>query len=284
MAATSEPARSATDLLHATRRRELDLLFGRVPPGTFATGLELGAGDGYQSTLLTRWVRRLTSTDYWGPPPGEPSDAVEYRRCDAERVDEELPDRRFDLVFSSNMMEHVPDPQRVLDGTRRVMAPGALAVHVMPTPFWKATHLAGFWPSRARTVIRALRRRQAALAPLATDVNNPHKDEGSPPRRALLVPPPHGADENTLAELWRFSRRRWRSEFERAGYVVVAEIAGPVTSGYGFGLDATRRRLEVAGVSSETGFVVRPAGDPSPYEPFLTGDAPRTGAAPVPGR
>ena len=50
--------------LHRIRSREIEIAFGRCPEKIFATGLELGAGDGFQSGLLTRYVSRLTCTDY----------------------------------------------------------------------------------------------------------------------------------------------------------------------------------------------------------------------------
>ena len=50
--------------LRALRRREVELAFRWCPPGVFANALELGAGDGYQASLLARYASRLVSTDY----------------------------------------------------------------------------------------------------------------------------------------------------------------------------------------------------------------------------
>ena len=70
---------------------------------------------------------------------------VSFVTCDAERVDEAFEPQTFDLVFSSNMLEHLPDPGRALRAMRTVMQDDGIAIHVVPSPFWKTTHLLGFY-------------------------------------------------------------------------------------------------------------------------------------------
>ena len=45
------------------RRREIDLIFGEYADKSFDRGLELGAGDGFQATLIGHYVRELYSTE-----------------------------------------------------------------------------------------------------------------------------------------------------------------------------------------------------------------------------
>jgi len=42
--------------LHNHRKRELGLIFSKCPERLFQEALELGAGDGFQSGLLTRYA------------------------------------------------------------------------------------------------------------------------------------------------------------------------------------------------------------------------------------
>src|SRR5438132_12514681 len=78
--------------LHATRKREIELIFNGCPPRAFPAALELGAGDGYQSTLLEAYVDRLVLTDMavtrslsrW-------TDRVAVRQCEGEAVGERFP-------------------------------------------------------------------------------------------------------------------------------------------------------------------------------------------------
>jgi len=48
-------------VLHAALAREINVAFAGVVPHTFRCGLEPGAGEGFQSKLLTQWVDELVS-------------------------------------------------------------------------------------------------------------------------------------------------------------------------------------------------------------------------------
>lgn len=266
------------------------MIFGRCPQDAFARGLELGAGDGFQSTLLARYVRRLVATDYRPqiiPPFSAASDGaapnvegktgsrheaagaatrVEFMTCDAERVDEVFGTGEFDLVFSSNMMEHLPDPGRALRGVATVLAGDGIAIHVIPSTFWKFCHIAGFYPNavwgRADRFVR--RRSEAAVeagkpaeeASLDAWDNNPKVATRPRPYLArLLWPAAHGASGSNLREFQLFSRSYWLKQFAAAGFRVAATQRGPVSSGYGFGWDAARTALERAGVASEIVYI-----------------------------
>ena len=58
---------------------------------------------------------------------------VRYEAADLERLDRlELPDGSFDLVVSSNVLEHLERPERFLEEARRLLAPGGEMLLVMP--------------------------------------------------------------------------------------------------------------------------------------------------------
>jgi len=267
------------EYLHTARTREFDRVFGRCPPSLFTKGLELGAGDGYQSRLLARHVRALVCTDFAAEPPGRTACAgVEYRQCDAEEVESCFGEGEFDLVYSSNLLEHLPDPARALRGIHRILSDEGTAVHVVPNAFWKASQLAGFYPYLALRATRALlrrgaRARRAKGGSSASDrvevpaaPNNPKMPRH---RERALWPTPHGAYRSHLEEFHAFSRRRWLGEFAAAGFAVARVLPGPVASGYGFGLDRLRRGLEWAGFASEYAYVTVKRGRTSPYLAFF---------------
>ena len=261
--------------LHAIRRREVEKIFGQVPDGAFASGLELGAGDGFQSRLLARWVRRLTSTDFTIQASAvEAPPSVSFLACDAEEVDRVLAGRRFDLVFTSNLLEHLPDPDRALRAMHAVLADDGIAIHVMPGRFWKVFHLALHLPNRAVLLLERVGRRGAARPVVATNPvardNNPKSNR---PVRSrwfrMLVPVPHGAAGSHMRELIDYGRSRWRRRLESAGFEIVTIANGPVASGYGFGLDRIRAVLERAGLASEHIYVTTKVGCRSRYERYF---------------
>ncbi len=265
------------------------MIFGRCPEGLFESALELGAGDGFQSGLLRRWARRVVATDYdaSGLPAAAPEGIV-FQACDAERAGESFPAGSFDLVFSSNLLEHLPDPVRALEGTRSILRDDGVAVHVLPSPLWKIAHLALHVPNRAVLALERLAEPGGAARAVArlsgrTETrrlaegerplgNNPKTDRrGAPLLVRLLVPRPHAVSRGNLQELIAFRRSRWRRDLERAGFEVVAEGKGPLASGYGFGFDRTRRLLEALGLSSERYFVGVKRGAASPHAVHFPG-------------
>jgi ubiquinone/menaquinone biosynthesis C-methylase UbiE len=120
------------------------MVFSLIPEQRFARGLEIGAGDGGQSVTISKFCDQLVCTEI-----DEQSNAwlgqsimernltnVEYRICDAQDLSD-FEDDSFDLVYSSNALEHIPDKDRCLSECKRVLKPGGVMLHAMPTRWWK---------------------------------------------------------------------------------------------------------------------------------------------------
>ncbi|MBC7259178.1 MAG: class I SAM-dependent methyltransferase [Chloroflexi bacterium] len=281
--------------LHAYRTREMDIIFRDCPDGVFAEGLELGAGDGFQSALLVKYVRRLIATDLNPAILSLPShDAVDYQVLDAEEVGDAFPPGSFDLVFSSNLLEHLPAPQRALTGIHRVLKDDGVTIHVVPSPFWKLCELLLYFPNHiivlleqvlarggGRVLADKVRRHTPtghAPAPVAPDADNNPKTRKRPHSFLYrwFIPETHGVSLGHLEEFRAFRKSRWLAEFRKADLEVVAVRKGPVASGYGFGLNTLRRWLERLGFTSEYIYVAKKRGQSSPYVRYF---APRRGRA-----
>ena len=250
--------------LHAFRRRELQVVLGQCPEHHFPYGLELGGGDGYQSSILSRYVQRLVCTDYdkhrlqrQAPPPAS------YVICDAESVGNLFRENTFDFVFSSNLLEHLPNPETALAGIHRVLRQDGITIHVLPSVFWKLCQILLFNPNRLVMHIERLFAGRQTPAPISRLGNNPKVHRTA--RRRWLLPPPHGVSNGTIRELFAFRRSRWKRLLERSRFTVVQIMRGPVASGYGFGLDRIRTLLEQFGLASEYVFIAVKAGAVSPH-------------------
>jgi SAM-dependent methyltransferase len=137
------------------------IAMGAVPaaaPG--ATALDVGCREGIQSAWLASRGYRVTGVDK------EP-------RC-AQGIEVDLdvglpfPDAHFDVVWCSEVIEHLRDPARTVGELRRVTKPGGLMVLTTPNSwFWLAWPLClvGLTPRRVQNAdhkhffsLRAVRR------------------------------------------------------------------------------------------------------------------------------
>jgi len=272
--------------LHEIRRREIAAIFAHCPHDAFSSALELGAGDGYQSRLLAQYTTSLVSTDFNAQIAlCAPTEKISYRVCDAERVDSEFAGSFFDLVFSSNMLEHLPRPDLALAGIGKVLTPDGIVIHVVPTPFWKFWQVSLHIPHMLAHSLERLSEvgigtllssgpkvREGASQPTNVIENNPKIAKRE--RRfvsSLVWPEPHGVSSSNFAEFFAFSRRRWLHTFAGAGLDVVAVIQGPVSSGFGFGFDRTRALLEAAKLPTEVAYIATSAGAKSRFVNYFSG-------------
>lgn len=231
-------------MLHAARAREIDITFQGIPEQAFVRGLELGAGDCFQSRLLKRYVVDLLVTDFDWEYMDRSDQDLHYERCDAEQVDRQFAGQRFDLVFSSNMLPHTPDQQAVLLGIGRVLVDQGVVVLVMPSPWWKIFKLALFYPllllHLPRRLVRKLVRLYQFYLAAGADgrnvgeryqINNHKGDTKHSKLRALLAPLPVGLYPNNLAEVLGSRRKVWVDKLTTAGWEIVAVRKGPFIVG-----------------------------------------------------
>jgi len=126
------------------RRREAEITFSVFPDRRFRLALELGAGNGGQSVTIARYCDKLICTEvdasshaWHGKTILERQvPNVEYMLCDAQDLSR-FDDDTFDLVFSSNMLEHIPDVRKCLQECRRVLRADGVMLHAMPSRWWK---------------------------------------------------------------------------------------------------------------------------------------------------
>jgi len=206
-----------SNLLERLRACEIDDARRWFPPG--ATVLDVGGGNGFQARLLGGHGYRVSVIDLEdGEFPWHTSYfPVTY--YDGRHIP--FGDQSFDVVFSSNVLEHVPAKTLpiLLAEMRRVLKPGGVMVHLMPTPSWRlwstATHYV-FLLRRVMLRVKRLFRGAAttqATAPSNTPASISNCTTGPGSRMArlakMLWPHAHGEYPSAAHELYYFSRRRW---------------------------------------------------------------------------
>ena len=203
----------AQRLLEQLRRNELEQVRVHFAPGMRV--LDFGGGSGFQAAIMASWGCNVSSIDIAGRPP-EPTryfDVIDY---DGATIP--FADATFDIVFSSNVLEHVRDLPRVLGEIRRVMKPGGSAIHVLPSPAWRFWTILPHYPFLAKVALGM--QQLPGSAPGAQTTSAVQRMGIANALRRALYPNAHGEYPGALAELYFFTARRWRRVFEQQGFTV----------------------------------------------------------------
>ena len=243
--------------LNELRIVEMEQLVKLIPRG--ARILEFGAGTGQQARFLADRGFDVLAVDLAS------SNYAEHRLFPVEQYDGRripLDDHSVDVIFSSNVMEHVEDISGIMEEFHRILRVGGCGLHVMPTPSWRLwTFVTGIGNS-AVTMFSIPKhlisppRSRSRVAALKSDLRT---------IAGGLLPLGHGTSREGISELYTFSRRAWVRTFEKHGFTVVKDQAiGLFYTGHMlFGRRMTfprRRRLSRWLGSATRIYIVKPNG------------------------
>ena len=227
---SSVPAANPLEAIRLAELARIQTLLKRVAtPG--ARILEVGAGTGWQARALAASGYDVAAIDI---PHSNHSHARIWPIVDFDGRLIPFADASFDIVYSSNVLEHVPDLPTLNREMQRVLRPGGMAMHYVPTAAWRLWSLLAFYPALGRDAWRRLGRCSPALAGDARPVSMTPV-AARPLLHKLahrVVPHAHGAMGSALGELKRFSRGAWDRYFNAAGWTISHyEVNGLCLSG-----------------------------------------------------
>ena len=224
--------------------------------------LELGSGTGDQLQVLAKLCRSAVGLDvaesgYSGVMSGN------VRIYDGRKMP--FPDRSFDVIFSSHVLEHLRDEEITYAEMRRVLRPGGIALHVVPTSHWRLWNSLAHYPDATRRLVNKILRS-------APDSVSPDGNGAARPRYLLrdriintLIPPRHGETGNQFTEYFHLRPVAWRKKLARYGWKVESlQPLGMTYTGYALlgpkiGIGARSFLARFMGSSTYL-FLARPAG------------------------
>jgi len=206
--------------LNTLRGAEVERVCQWLRPG--ARVLELGAGTGYQARELS--AKGFTVEAIEMADSQYATDRLfPILNYDGSRIP--FPDRSFDVVFSSSVLEHVADLARVHGEIRRVLRPDGRAVHVVPSHVWRIWTMVSVFPLR----LSAAAMLRAQLRPRWPLDRAELRRLGNAYRRAVTIlagalhQSRHGERGNILSEAWYFRPEWWRRNFRDNGFEILRE-------------------------------------------------------------
>lgn len=199
------------------------------PEKRFGRTLELGCGIGYQSAFLSKISDEVIATDLAeedmaAHSPGmkqaiELHDLlkvhnVKFKACSAEILP--FDDNSFDLIYSSHVLEHIPDINNALAEMARVLKPGGIFFCVTPVSFEKFYSIINYYFLLFTRLFVFISKKIKFI--FIRNRNGNSKTTGSVKDTCLgrsfwsyfPFPPPHGTGRHFLSEFIEWTPSKWK--------------------------------------------------------------------------
>lgn len=204
------------EFLHVIREFEYQAVLPCLKSGSRI--LEIGGGTGYQARRIAQDGFLVDSIDVAASIYAE-SQVFPVQVYDGRTFP--FPDGSFDIVYSSNVLEHIRNLPQLHAEVRRVLRPGGYCVHVMPTGAWRfwttVTHYIDFFRRLIILAPHAIPRGFSRSA-AAEAIQALREMAGIVKYRAFVSR--HGEVGSALTELVTFSRAHWIRHFHQQNFDV----------------------------------------------------------------
>jgi ubiquinone/menaquinone biosynthesis C-methylase UbiE len=184
--------------MRAEEMRVIEGILDGLPSLPVDMALEVGVGSQDHRSLYNKVARRTICSDIY-----RDSKAVQFYQADPNvfyaimNIDRlPLRESSIDFVFTSHVAEHFPNRSENLKSLKKILKPGSLSCHVVPTRTWVILgHL-------LETILNILTLR---------------------PRIGARM---HGEYDGIVDEICQTSVQRWTKGFEEAGFEVIVSRPG----------------------------------------------------------
>lgn len=123
--------------LEKIRLAELELISAKIAeyfPAQKCSILEVGAGSGWQAKALSEQGHSVNAVDV-ATSTYSAENIFPVQQYDGAHLP--FPNQSFDVVFSSNVLEHVQSLNALLLEMQRVLKDSGVCVHLVPTSQWR---------------------------------------------------------------------------------------------------------------------------------------------------
>lgn len=248
-----------TKWLHQLRSIEVRKLFSDFNIYRNFKVLEVGCGDGFQSAILTKWYKTVISTDV--TRQRKPYLLVKnFLICSAEYLP--FLSSSFDIVFASQMLEHVKNRKLALSEICRVLRKKGYFLTTVPSIHWRIITWVMSYPAKLLCFCQRYIRLKRCNN---NKMDNCEKETSVQDRSILrkikrfLHPDVHGEYDSVLEEIRAYKRSSWIKLIENCTNLkITSSIKFLAYSGHGvfqFKFLTFRELLGKLGITGAYGFV-----------------------------
>jgi len=200
--------------LNRLRKAELEKIASFFHPQ--ARILEIGAGTGEQALELKKRGFEITAieTAHSNYANDRLFPIIEY---DGRHIP--IPNGSIDVVFSSNVLEHVADLGLMHSEILRVLKPDGFCIHVLPTHGWRFWTSLTSYPDAFVHIFRFLKKQFFHSSRDAEAFRAWYSCMRYVAGRFTFRR--HGERGNVVSEMWLFHPRWWRQNFYENGFTVI---------------------------------------------------------------
>lgn len=201
--------------------------------------LEIGSGKGTMLKIFKEMCKSAKGVD------------VEDGSCANEEIADvtyydghTLPfaDNSFDIIFSTNVLEHIPHLEDMQKEFKRVLKDGGVLVHVLPNATWRFYTLLMHYLVLPQQVFFFILRRLPFIKKSSISIpgsDSPQVVKHTPLSLIMdtLIARRHGETGNQLSEVFYFSDWYWCKLFKEAGWAnLTSQKSGIFYSNYQVGM------------------------------------------------
>ena len=204
---------------HFLRQRDLLQILINLDYDKNKRVLEVGAGDGSQTKLLKEYFNEVVSIDI------APATNIQHIII-ADVCDLPFEDKEFDIIFSSNVLEHVDDLEKAFSEMKRVLKDNGMMIHSMPSHVWKLLQISLGWLHSLKKIMYKLLNIKISRRATPDDFVHLHgtksKKRGLRDKlMGLIIPSIHGTSSNHIYEYLRFRPSYWEKKFKENDLICI---------------------------------------------------------------
>ena len=244
--------------------RSLKNVFSNIAQKTFKKALIIGAGDCAQAEMLLPYCEKIICTELDDTIKNRISTKnIIYMQVDAENLRETFGNEKFDLIYSSNVLEHLPNVEKTIKDIEFLLTDNGISINYMPNRLWKLCHIFLYTISKLSDAIDTNVLFSAKKLKELFEYDNNHNNLNLDRKykfgiKNYFIPiSTHGVSKNHLQEFVNFGANIQKKKFEKIGLKPILTSGTTFSSGYMFGYELFQELFELLNIFPENVYILK---------------------------